>query len=131
MKKAETKPKTKPKMKTQNKPKAQSKPKTTVVKPVKEPAKKRVMRKTREASPSPLSSAPRPEHAEPTPTHVDRESSELNFVLPAHRLFVGRVLRSPFLFGTEGPWSAENLAWIEGRDLEEVRPKKWEPHFWQ
>lgn len=122
--KAETKPKPK-----ESKPKTTTKPKAD--KKVVKTAGKRVLRKTREASPSPLSSPPLSEHAEPVPTHVDRESSELNFVLPAHRLFVGRVLSSPFLFGTEGPWSAENLAWIEGRDLEEVRPKKWEPHFWQ
>ncbi|EJT48908.1 hypothetical protein A1Q2_08035 [Trichosporon asahii var. asahii CBS 8904] len=131
---ARSKPKPPPKIKT---------PKPKAVKGVK--GGKRMLRKTREASPSPLSSPPplsplTSPHAAATPSpfpttpvlkKLKQQTDELNFVLPAHRLFVGRPARSPFLFGTEGPWSAENLAWIEGRELEEVRPKKWVPQFWK
>lgn len=139
-------------MKERSKPQPKgSKPKATpkVPKPKAETAKgkgkgKRMLRKTREASPSPLSSpppvSPPPSTSIPLPPRTNtasnlasplNEHDKLKFVPPAHRLFVGRPARSPFLFGTEGPWSAENLAWIEGRDLEEVRPKKWKPLFWQ
>lgn len=128
---ARSKPKPPPKIKT---------PKPKAVKGVK--GGKRMLRKTREASPSPLSSPPSvsplasPHIAAtaallPTTPVLKEQADELSFVLPAHRLFVGRPARSPFLFGTEGPWSAENLAWIEGRELEEVRPKKWVPQFWK
>lgn len=119
-----------PKRKSEPKPKVKPEPKSAARLRARDGGKTaqvtKMRRKAREASPSPAPEREQ-EYAEPRAEHGD----ELDFALPAHRLFVGRAARSPFLFDTEGPWSVENLAWIEGRDLEEVRPPKWEPQYWR